>query len=203
MSRTENLHTSSAFSSAKHMQKPVSPSTLWKRRNKEHVRAKFLEWKAKNKEHRTAYLKTRYQKRKALVKEQDAERYMRPENAAKRVLLKGKKKVYMRDWMTKNPEKKRYAVNKRRALKLKTRVGPLKPILEWERRWRALFQVRCYWCLRTFEPSQCHSDHVIPLEKKGIHDLGNLCIACAPCNLRKHDKTLARWNREIEQPVLF
>lgn len=128
---------------------------------------------------------------------------MRPENVAKRALLKAEKKAYMRDWIKKNPEKKRCAMNKRRALKLKTRVGPLKGIIEWEKRWRSHFFAQCYWCLHQFEAKTGHTDHVHPLHKGGAHALDNLCISCAPCNLSKNRKTLARWNKEIEQPVLF
>ncbi len=32
-------------------------------------------------------------------------------------------------------------------------------------------------------------DHMVPLSRGGLHCWTNVCLACPPCNLSKHDKT--------------
>lgn len=36
-------------------------------------------------------------------------------------------------------------------------------------------------------------DHIHPLSRGGKSELGNLCVACSPCNARKKDMTVAEW----------
>lgn len=43
---------------------------------------------------------------------------------------------------------------------------------------------KCHWCKKTFRSSP-HFDHVIALSKEGRHSLGNMCVSCADCNLKK------------------
>ncbi len=148
-------------------------------------------------------MKARYERRKALVKEQDAERYLRPENVAKRALLKDQKRVYMQKWMRENKGKHIANANKRRAKKKKAVSGDLQLIRSWEIAWRKRFQVQCYWCLDIFFPEDCQTDHIIAFKHNGKHSIENLCIACRPCNLRKQGKTLQKWNTQIQQPVLM
>jgi 5-methylcytosine-specific restriction endonuclease McrA len=66
-------------------------------------------------------------------------------------------------------------------------------IKSWRRGWRSLNSVVCYWCKSAFSPDDCHADHVIPLSRGGPHDLNNLVVACASCNLRKHDLMPEVW----------
>ncbi len=178
-------------------------SNAWKRKNKAKTKANLKRWLSENKERRQKWAKDRYEKRKSEFSAKDAARYLRPENVAKRAAKKKAKKAYMRQWHLKNPARKRCAMNKRRAQKLNTRTGPLRAIIAWEKRWKAQFRVRCYWCLGEFDPNGCHTDHVVPLKRGGAHALENLCISCAPCNLSKNRKSLEAWNQQIEQPVLF
>lgn len=103
----------------------------------------------------------------------------------------------------KNPEKVRVNNQRRRALKNKATVRNQKVILKWERKWRSLIFVRCFWCLSDFPPSQCHSDHIHSLKKGGVHSIENLCVSCGSCNHKKNAKTLEQWNMEIMEPVLF
>lgn len=92
---------------------------------------------------------------------------------------------------------------RRKLAKLKTPVGDLKAIEKWLVRWMLKSKVRCYWCRGSFKPSECHTDHVQPLIDGGHHALGNLCISCAPCNLRKHSKNLSDWNEKLKEPALL
>lgn len=40
-----------------------------------------------------------------------------------------------------------------------------------------------------------HMDHVVPLARGGLHQIGNVLPACAPCNLSKNARLLAAWKR--------
>jgi 5-methylcytosine-specific restriction endonuclease McrA len=59
--------------------------------------------------------------------------------------------------------------------------------------WKRLPSVICHWCRQTFTPKRCHADHVIPLSRGGKHQLSNLVIACATCNLRKNAQMPEVW----------
>jgi 5-methylcytosine-specific restriction endonuclease McrA len=62
--------------------------------------------------------------------------------------------------------------------------------------WTTAQKKVCYWC-----GARCaknfHVDHYIPLSKGGKHELANLVIACAPCNLRKNAKDPLDFAREV------
>ncbi len=46
---------------------------------------------------------------------------------------------------------------------------------------------KCYYCrVKTHE---LQIEHMTPLSRGGRNDVSNICLACAPCNLRKHTKT--------------
>jgi 5-methylcytosine-specific restriction endonuclease McrA len=101
------------------------------------------------------------------------------------------------------PEKVRHASNLRRARK--RNGGTLNdPVIQvWDKAWREKNRVRCYWCNGLFGPSRCHADHIVALSKGGTHRIDNLCISCAPCNSRKHNKDVSLWNKQLISPVLF
>lgn len=46
----------------------------------------------------------------------------------------------------------------------------------------------CYYCSVDIEGGY-HIEHMTPLSRGGRNDVSNICLACAPCNLRKHTKT--------------
>jgi 5-methylcytosine-specific restriction endonuclease McrA len=91
----------------------------------------------------------------------------------------------------------------RRARERNATIGDCDVILKWEKSYRSNFAIRCYWCRDIFNGMDCHTDHIIPLSKHGPHEIGNLCVACSDCNLRKHAKTLEDWNSSLVEPVLF
>ncbi len=52
---------------------------------------------------------------------------------------------------------------------------------------------RCPYCLTAISPDSAQLDHIIPLAGGGLHGIINLTPSCAPCNLRKSDRTFAEW----------
>lgn len=90
-----------------------------------------------------------------------------------------------REWAKNNRDKRRAICHnydaRRRAVE-KTGVG-VNELMKWKRAQRKV----CYWCGVKCR-SDFHVDHYIPLSKGGRHELDNLVIACAPCNLRKNAK---------------
>lgn len=50
----------------------------------------------------------------------------------------------------------------------------------------------CVYCGKVDGPF--HLDHITPWSRGGNHSAENLCVACAPCNLSKGDKTLEEWS---------
>lgn len=55
---------------------------------------------------------------------------------------------------------------------------------------------RCWWCGCELE-EDCHVDHRVPISRGGTNDIGNLCLACPPCNLKKHDKLPHEFNGRL------
>lgn len=67
-------------------------------------------------------------------------------------------------------------------------MGDLAEIWDWEQHWRRRYEVRCYWCVNLFRPSNCVSDHMIPTSRGGIHCVTNLVISCHWCNSHKSSR---------------
>lgn len=51
----------------------------------------------------------------------------------------------------------------------------------------------CRYCQGTEGPF--HIDHIVPVSRGGSNHDENLCVACAPCNLRKSAKVGGEWQR--------
>lgn len=92
---------------------------------------------------------------------------------------------------------------KNRAIIKRAPIGNLQEIAKWEATWRTKRRVTCHWCGKHFPGRKCHADHVMPLSKGGAHAVENLCISCSSCNLHKLSKHPEKWNKELEQPLLF
>jgi len=73
------------------------------------------------------------------------------------------------------------------------------------RRRRALFEKfggQCYYCACHLElADKWHIEHKLPKALGGTNDPENLVVACAPCNLRKRDRTDTEFEA-IERPAL-
>lgn len=111
-------------------------------------------------------------------------------------------------WMAAHPELRRDYTRRRRAEQSGASVDVRRTIVAWESGWRSKDSVRCYWCCENFRGDECHVDHVIsrPICKKlnaVWHAIGNVCISCGPCNLKKNRRALADWNKTLAQPALL
>lgn len=62
---------------------------------------------------------------------------------------------------------------------------------------------RCAYCRVELDPANWHADHVVPWARGGPTVLENLVAACPPCNMAKHDSTVAEWrSRDARAGVL-
>ena len=51
--------------------------------------------------------------------------------------------------------------------------------------------VSCVYCDQSEGPF--HIDHILPRSRGGSDQIGNLALACAPCNISKRDRTPQEW----------
>ena len=124
-------------------------------------------------------------------------------HAVKRAAYRKANKAKIRAYHLANLEQGREIRRRCRARRRGLPILNPKLIVSWEKRWRALERVRCYWCLGTFEPKDCHVDHIVPVAKGGQHAIENLCISCSECNWHKHDKLPEEWNLFLKNPTLL
>jgi len=164
---------------AKHAERKRLKDAAWRAANRERALANGSRWRAANKDKMRANSQAWADANRERVRKQ-------------------KKK-----WISKNPQQVSVDNGRRRARKSHTTAEDAVLIASWEKKWRPLIEVRCYWCCGLFLGSECHTDHIHPLAKGGTHSIGNVCISCQPCNSRKLAKTLDKWNRLLVSPVLF
>lgn len=77
----------------------------------------------------------------------------------------------------------------RRALVKKATVN-LAGIKAWMKSVKSKPTCVCYYCQTVIKTSELHWEHIIPLSKGGPHSVDNLCVSCAPCNLKKGTKSV-------------
>ncbi len=83
---------------------------------------------------------------------------------------------------------------RRRARKLDALVHDVTDAMVWE--FNPAGPGCCNYCRKplAFDDRKAWQvDHVIPLVRGGLHEIGNLVIACPSCNHSKKDKTPAEW----------
>jgi len=61
----------------------------------------------------------------------------------------------------------------------------------------------CFYCGIKLDRKAMTRDHVVPRSKGGGSELGNLVIACDPCNNRKHNKSLDEFRNEHGEGYVF
>jgi len=171
-------------------------SNKWYRDNLDKTKAQRKEYREANAEKIREQKRRYYQKNKETVKAK-ANAYFK-ENHEERLEKKreyhhkNKERVneQRRQWNRDNPERRReqrweYKVQK------KSQLGDLpKGYLDqlWEDQ-----EGLCYYCQSDLKVTGKHVEHMIPLSRRGLHDLSNLCLSCPDCNLSKGTKTAAEF----------
>lgn len=64
---------------------------------------------------------------------------------------------------------------------------------------RKLEQGRCYYCGRSFKPSELTMDHLIPLIRGGKSVKSNLVTACKECNNKKKYLLPIEWEEYLQK----
>ena len=109
---------------------------------------------------------------------------------------KAKKLAQMQEWSEKNREhsraiKKKYSDNNRLKWRIycfnrrnKVNITPIKIELSSISNWDSRI---CGVCTE-FIADKYHLDHIIPLSKGGLHEVGNIQLTHPLCNLKKYNK---------------
>lgn len=171
-------------------------------RNRERVYAKNAESRARHAEKIKAQKKAAYDLVKndpAFLAKRDA--YTKSRKDIKREYDKNYRsrdpegqKARARAWVKANPEK-RAAVTRAYSARRRSQTDggvSTRDLHEWT---EAKPKV-CYWCGSRCK-SNYHVDHYVPLSRGGKHEIENLVIACAPCNLKKNAKDPFDFAREV------
>jgi 5-methylcytosine-specific restriction endonuclease McrA len=58
--------------------------------------------------------------------------------------------------------------------------------------YRKLSNQNCFYC---GSKDSLTIDHVIPIARGGRHSIGNIVIACKPCNSQKNKRTIQEWRQ--------
>lgn len=165
--------------------------------------AKTKKWRDENPEKMKAARDAWLDKNKARKKQSEA---VWRDGHGDHISIKGRKRYRnKRDhilslnlaWQKANPHAMKQISARRRARIKGSSVGDVKEIIAWEREWRSKTTAECAYCHQTFHPSDCDTDHIIPISRPeigGVHALHNLTIACEWCNRSKKDRTVEEWN---------
>lgn len=177
----------------------------WITENKERAAASRRAWKAANIE-KVKMLSKKWHKEHP--GSQAAYRAAHRKEGAARALAWRKAnpdrhRALTKKWAAKNPHKIRAMLVRRKLVKRGASIGDTNLIAEWEKKWKRLRTIICYWCRTEVPTKGCQTDHIIPISKNGPHTISNLCVACWPCNNSKNAKTIEAWNQQISEPVLF
>lgn len=55
----------------------------------------------------------------------------------------------------------------------------------------------CVYCMKPLTHQQKTVDHVVPLSRGGLHEIGNLTIACGSCNAAKSDRDADEFRQQL------
>lgn len=89
---------------------------------------------------------------------------------------------YMKQWELKNRDK-RYAINAKRRMSVKSPAEPISRIVVWDRD-----QGVCGICGENACHNDWHLDHIVPLSRGGLHVYDNVQVSHPKCNLSKNAK---------------
>lgn len=95
------------------------------------------------------------------------------------------KREIHKNWASKNREHLRSYAMERRARQKNNGTYDILP-----KHIKRLYMSSCLYCGSS---ENITADHVIPINKGGVHSIGNLVPACSKCNSSKHDHTIMEW----------
>lgn len=91
-----------------------------------------------------------------------------------------------RDWGRANPGRVRALNNEREAGKRDAQTGSRESYSAYMGWTYSAELIACYWCGAATTKGARHRDHIIPIARGGTDSVGNLCVSCPDCNLRKN-----------------
>lgn len=153
-------------------EKVLERAALRYRANPKEKIAKSKQYRQQNREKERAWAARFRAKNRDAINKKNKERYR-----------KDKEKILIR---------LHESYHKRRAAKLNSLGNPAS-IAYWMKEIRTKPFVRCHWCGTKVSGRKIHFDHIIPLSRNGTHTIGNLCAACADCNLSKNARLIPNW----------
>lgn len=204
----------------KHAEKKLAQSTEWREANRIEWDAYQVKYRSENKEERKAAARARYaanrdrylsknrlwvSKNKEIVKELNRKwHYLNRDRILslnKDRYIKNRSHILeqVKEYSIKNPHIGLKCRTKRR-MRLRNRsIGNDHLIDGFVKSVRRNSQACCYYCKIVFNGEDAHIDHVIPLSRGGLHEIGNLCSSCVRCNMTKHSKLISEWKRDGQQ----
>lgn len=181
-------------SSCKRCQYEMQKASMAKK--PEHYKAKRKEWQVDNREHLNELARKYYWENPEAfrIRSKVWASQHKDEIAVKNYLYKSANAEYLnqltKQWRAANPEKVIEQNNRRRQRMSNNGMFFIRP-----KEIRRLLSQPCFYC---GAPSE-HLDHVVPIKRGGVHSIGNLLPACAPCNQSKSDKLLTEWRRDLRK----
>lgn len=175
----------------------------WMRANRSRYAEQEADWYQNNKARISAKQKERYHanpaardlklagvraKRAMLTEDQRRAERARGRLSYYRDLTKTRSyyREWMRKWREQNPDKSRLSAKRQKARRRGATVETItKAQIE------TLFKNqrgRCAICAKKIEMATKHIDHIKAIAQGGKHEIGNLQLTCAACNMTKQDK---------------
>ena len=161
---------------AQNKEKVAETQKKYYERNKEELATNNKRWRQDNKEKLKKYKTEYYQKNKVDINKRVAK--WRAEH-------KELHRARARRFHEQNPESGKVSRHRRRA-RIAKAGGRF--TAEDIRNMYATQGAKCYYCSISIEDGY-HIDHMLPISRCGTNSPENLCLACAPCNFKKHTKT--------------
>lgn len=163
-----------ASQTPEYKEKVAARNRKWYLEHKEEVRASSKEWSLNNKEKISENKKRYHVENREHIIEVNRNHYIK-----NRDLIRKKNAAYGKSPAGRRAAKASYA--KRRSAEGSFTAEDIKDLY-------ATQGGSCYYCSVNIEAGY-HVEHMTPLSRGGRNDVSNICLACAPCNLRKHTKT--------------
>lgn len=181
----------------------------WRLKNKEKIAAKNKQYRAANRAKCAAAVSAWKKLHPDKLVEYSRKSYahnpekLRAKSAAWHAENKDLVKSIQRSYRERNREKILIKNHAQRATRRECKVGPQHLIVAWVKQWKSKRTAVCFWCGNRVASKLCHIDHIVAVSSGGANSVENLCVSCAPCNLKKGPLSLPSWNSKICAPVLF